>query len=315
MFALEKRFLRHTHKIFHRIIIKEGAKPIKIRPHNLNNQDKQELEKQIQELVQIGIIERTSNSQWSSPVLLVDKVDSNSKRLVIDARKLNEVTMTETFYNPTVTEIITSLHGAKVFSKFDLTSGYWQVPIHPDDTHMTSFATHIGNFQYRYAAFGLKNSSVTLGKLLTELLAPMIGKSLFIYQDDLLCFSENETKHREIILNLFDILDSANLSINAKKSRMFKKKITFLGYSLDEHGIEIKKESIEAIVNLDYPRCKREVRGFLGSIQYFAKHIKSFHTISAPLRKLTSNKNDFCFEREQRESFNKLKQLLLESQF
>ena len=113
MFALEKRYLRHTHKIFHRIIIKEGAKPIKIRPHNLNNQDKQELEKQIQELVQIGIIERTSNSQWSSPVLLVDKVDSNSKRLVIDARKLNEVTMTENFYNPTVTEIITSLHGSK----------------------------------------------------------------------------------------------------------------------------------------------------------------------------------------------------------
>ena len=115
------------------------------------------------------------------------------------------------------------------------------------------------------------------------------------------------------MLRLFEILNEANLSINAKKTKLFKTKLTFLGYSLDSNGIQIKKDSIEAITNLAYPKCKREIRSFLGSMNYFNKHIKNLHSISAPLSKLTSSKRDFCFEEEQKVAFNSLKQLLLEA--
>ena len=86
-----------------------------------------------------------------------------------------------------------------------------------------------------------------------------------------------------------------------------------MGYSLDSNGIQIKDESIQAITNLAYPRCKKEVRSFLGSLNYFNKHIKDLHSISAPLSKLTSSKREFCFEEEQKVAFNSLKQLLLEA--
>jgi len=105
MYALDKRYLRHTDKIFHRIYLKKNFKPVKLRPYPLSIRDKVDLEGQIKELLEINIIRRTTSSEWSSPVLLVDKIDSISKRLVLDARGLNEMTVSEIFFNPTINEI------------------------------------------------------------------------------------------------------------------------------------------------------------------------------------------------------------------
>ena len=168
MYALDKRYLRHTDKIFHRIYLKKNFKPVKLRPYPLSIRDKVDLEGQIKELLEINIIRRTTSSEWSSPVLLVNKIDSISKRLVLDARGLNEMTVSEIFFNPTINEIMSSLHGSKIFSCLDLANSYWQLPIHPSETHVTSFATHIGHFEYLYAPFGLNFFSVTLGRLLTS---------------------------------------------------------------------------------------------------------------------------------------------------
>ena len=114
MYAMDKRYLRHTDKIFHRIFLKKDFKPVKLRPYPLNIRDKIDLESQIKELLDINIIKRTTSSEWCSPVLLVDKIDSISKRMVLDTRGLNEMTVSETFFNPTINEIMGSLHGAKV---------------------------------------------------------------------------------------------------------------------------------------------------------------------------------------------------------
>ena len=111
----------------HKIIIKSGAKPIKLRAYATSPEEKILIKEQIDELLDLDIIE-LSSSEWCSPCMLVDK-KYGGKRLVIDARKLNSVTLPESFLPPTVTEVISSMYGCEIFTSLDLKKAYNQIPL------------------------------------------------------------------------------------------------------------------------------------------------------------------------------------------
>ena len=103
-----------------------------------------------------GVI-RSSNSPWASPVVLVQKRDG-SLRLCIDYRDLNLVTKADTFPLPRVDELLDQLGRSKYFSTPDLTSGYWQVAVHPTSREKTAFITHQGLYEFQVMPFGLKDA-------------------------------------------------------------------------------------------------------------------------------------------------------------
>lgn len=133
-----------TRDIEHRIPLKENTDPVNVRPYHYAYLQKDEIERQVHNMVTAGII-RPNSSLFSSPVLLVKKKDG-SWRFCTDYRALNAVTVNGKFPIPTVEDMLDELNGAKVFTKLDLTAGYHQVRMHPSDIHNTAFWTHNGHY-------------------------------------------------------------------------------------------------------------------------------------------------------------------------
>ena len=133
-----------------------GTSPISRTPYRMAPKEMLELRKQLNELMDLGLIQE-SCSPWGAPVLFVKKKD-NSMRLCIDYRELNKVTIRNKYPFPRIEDLFDQLRRAKVFYKIDLRSGYHQLRVRESDIPKTAFATRYGSYEFLVMPFGVTNS-------------------------------------------------------------------------------------------------------------------------------------------------------------
>jgi hypothetical protein len=172
-----------------------GTAPISKRAYQVSEPELVELKKQIDELSEKGYI-RPSTSPWTTPVLFVEKKDG-TKRMCIDYRALNEVTIKNKYPLPRIEDLFDQLRGVSVFSKIDLRLGYHQLRIRPSDILKTTFITKYGLYEFTVMSFGLTNAPTYFMYLMNSVFMDYLNKFVVVFIDDILIYSQNEQEHEE----------------------------------------------------------------------------------------------------------------------
>ena len=196
--------------IDHRIDLVPGAQPVSQPIYRMSATELKELKKQIDELLSHGFI-RPSLSPYGSPVLFVKKKDG-SLRLCVDYRRLNEVTIKNSFGLPRADEQLESVRGAKYFTKLDLHSGYNQMRVAGRDIEKTAFKCRFGHFEYLVTPFGLCNAPSSFQALMNSILHPLLGVCVLSYIDDILIFSATLEDHIKDVRKVLTLLKQINHS-------------------------------------------------------------------------------------------------------
>ncbi len=269
---------------------------------------REEINRQVNELIELGIVV-PSRSPWSSPVVLVDKKDG-TKRMCIDLRKVNSVTKSDVYPLPSISIALSSMQGAQYFSSFDLNCGYYQIELEESSREKTAFITQDGLFEYKKMMFGLKTAPSCFARTMDIVLAGLKWSSVLVYIDDILIFSKDFDSHVEHIREVFQRLKAANLTVKPNKCSLAMDSIKFLGHVIDRTGVRTDPDKIKGIQEFPRPQTLTQVRGFIGRASYYRKFIPYFSEIAEPLSRLTKKNVRFNWGSEQERAFNHLKQLL-----
>jgi Reverse transcriptase (RNA-dependent DNA polymerase) len=208
--------LGQVHTTAHRIQLTPGAKPAYSQPNRAGDKAREAESVEIHRILRAGVLEPVT-SNWASPVVLVPKPDG-SMRFCIDYRRLNTVTMRDSYPLPRMDECIDSLVDARVFSTLYCNSGYWQIPVSPQDKEKTTFTSHKGLFQVLRMPFGLRNAPSTFQRFVDITLAGLTWKVCVVYLDDIIMYSRSREDHLEHLDAVLLRLYRAGLSLNLKSA-------------------------------------------------------------------------------------------------
>lgn len=280
--------------------------PIKQHPYRTNATKRALMKQEVDYLLEHGFA-KPSVSPWSSPCLLVPKPDGTF-RFCTDYRKVNSVTVPDSYPLPRMDDCVDSIGAARFVSKLDLLKGYWQVPLTPEASEISAFATPDDFLQYTVMAFGFKNAPATFQRLINTVVGDV--PSCSAYLDDLVAFSPDWMSHLQTLRTLFLRLEEASLTLNLAKCEFAQATVTYLGKQVGRGEVRPLDAKVTAIVNFPVPTTRRELRRFLGMVGYYRTFCRNFSTVAEPLTKLLSPSASFHWSSECDHAFNSVKVLL-----
>lgn len=285
IFHIEGQRLTFTNQIKHSIKTKDEI-PIYTRSYRYPFVHKDEVRRQINSMLEQGII-RPSNSPWSSPIWIVPKKNDSSLkkkfRIVVDFRKLNEKSIDDKYPLPNITDVLDKLGKCNYFSTIDLASGYHQIEMNPDDIPKTAFSVENGHYEYLRMPFGLKSASATFQRVMDNMLRGLQNEICLVYLDDIIVYSTSLQEHIVNLEKVFQRLRETNFKIQLDKSEFLRKEVAYLGHIVTPDGVKPNPDKIKAIKKYPIPRTPKEIKGFLGLLGYYRKFIKDFAKITKPL--------------------------------
>ncbi|MCG8048362.1 MAG: DDE-type integrase/transposase/recombinase [Candidatus Thiodiazotropha taylori] len=285
--------------------VKPIAQPIRRLPFKI----REKVDKKLEELEAMDIIEPVSGpSHWVSPLVAVPKPNGDV-RVCVDMRRANEAVQRERHPIPTVDEILHDLNEATVFSKLDLVQGYHQIILKDDGSRdITTFVTNKGLYRYKRLNFGISSASEMYQHVIEQVLHGCEGTRNI--SDDIIVHGKTKEEHDHRVCKVLERLKERGLTLNADKCKFSMDKLVFMGHVLSRKGIAPEKVKVEAILNAKEPENASEVRSFLGLVNFNARFIPDLSTVAEPLRRLTKNNVEFKWGPEQSKSFSLLKERL-----
>ena len=266
-----------VHGVYHRIDTDPDKPPCKAkrRPIPLNSTKAAAGKAAWDKMIEEGVIERVkadTKTEFTSALHLADKA-GGGVRPCSDFRKLNEMTVADSYPLPLLRDFTSKIHGAKYFSVIDIRSAFFNIPIWPDHRFKTATLSPWGGvYIYNRLPFGLTSGPASWQKLLEVTLQGI--DNLFIYLDDVLLWAESKEEHDKLLEEVFDRLSKNNMALSLEKCKFFQTSVSYLGYSVTKSGIRPLPAKLQALRDFKAPACQKDVLHFCGALNYFRTSLR-----------------------------------------
>ncbi|GJV97994.1 reverse transcriptase domain-containing protein [Tanacetum coccineum] len=299
----------------YKILVSLNYEPAVQHQRRVNPKIHDVIKKEVEKLLDAGLIYPISDSPWVSPVHCVPKkggmtVVTNDEnelvptrlvtgwRVCIDYRKLNEATRKDHFPLLFMDQMLERLAGNEYYCFLDGFSGYFQIPIDPKDQEKTTFTCPYGTFAYRRMPFGLCNAPGTFQRCMMAIFHDMIEKTMEVFMDDFLVFGNSFSTCLSNLEKMLKRCEDTNLALNWEKSHFMVKEGIVLGHKISKKGIEVDKAKIDVIAKLPHPTTIKGIRSFLGHAGFYRRFIKDFSKIYRHMTHLLEKNTPFIFSEE-----------------
>jgi hypothetical protein len=225
-------------------------------------------------------------------VLFVEKKDG-TKRMCIDYRSLNEVTIKNMYPLPRIEDLFDQLRGASVFSKIDLRPGYHQLRIRPSNIPKTTFITKYGLYEFTVMSFGLTNAPAYFMYLMNNVFMDYLDKFVVVFIDDILVYSQNEQEHEEHLRKVLQRLRDCQLYAKLSKCEFWISEVLFLGHIINQDGLAVDPKKEATILDWKASKDVRGIKSFIGMVDYYRRFIEGISKIAKPMKALLAKKVEF----------------------
>jgi len=238
------------------------------RPYRCNMDDKKEIEKQITKLLEKNLIEE-SYSPFAAPVTLAYKKNEGKTRMCIDFRDLNKNIVPQAQPFPLIDDIIIRARNCKYFTTLDINSAFWSIPLRIEDRRKTGFVTQNGHFQWTCLPFGLKTFPAIFQRILSNILRKQgLIEFSVNYIDDILIHSPTFEEHLDHIERVLNAIKKEGFRLKFKKCTFAANSVKYLGHVIGENTVTPLKDNITSIKNFPIPTTQKQIRQFLGKINF-----------------------------------------------
>jgi hypothetical protein len=274
------------------ITLKEGEHLRTSKIYDMSQEQLTTLKQLLDKELAKGFI-RSSTSDSSAPVFFVRDPPSESRnqgqlRLVVDYRDLNQKIELNEFPIPLSRTIMSRLPRAKIFTKFDVRSGFSNLRMKEGSEGKTAFKTFFGLFEYQVMPMGLATAPSVFQRFINSVLSPFLEVFCFAYLDDIIIFSNSEHEHQQHVEKILQALEKNSLCLKPSKCEWFTRQISFLGYTaIAEKGIRMADDKLQGLRDIKPPTCLSELRSFLGMINFYDKFIPHYSDRVSCLTSLT----------------------------
>ena len=294
----------------HHLPILPHARLVKQKLRRLYPRWSLQVKEEIQKQLRVGFLSVVEYPEWLANVVPVPKKDGKV-RVCVDFRDLKKASPKDDFPLQHIDMLVDSTAGHPMLSFMDGFSGYNQILMAQEDVEKISLITKWGTYCYRVMPFGLKNAGATYQRAATTLFHDMMHKYVEVYVDDMIVKSQGRADHLAALQRFFQRIRQFRLRLNPKKCTFGVISGKLLGHIVSERGIEVDPEKTKAILDMPAPRTEKEIRGFLGRLQYISRFIARLTDICEPIFRLLRKNQPTVWNDDCQRAFEKIKECLL----
>uniref|UniRef100_A0A8R1DHX7 RNA-directed DNA polymerase n=1 Tax=Caenorhabditis japonica TaxID=281687 RepID=A0A8R1DHX7_CAEJA len=284
----------------------DNAPPIFKRARPVPYGSLEAVEKELERLQDIGVIEPVTHSKWASPIVVIKKKDTGKTRVCGDFKcsGLNKALRDEYHPLPTCEDIFGKLRGS-IFSQIDLKDAYLQVEMDEESQHLAVINTHKGLFKYKRMAFGLKTAPAIFQRIVDKMISGLSGVAAYL--NDVIVSADSMEEHETNLRNLFKRIEEYGFRVSPDKCTFARSEISFLGFIVDTKGRRPDPKKTSAIRTMKAPNDQKQLSSFLGAICFYSRFVSNICTLRGPLDRLMKKDVTWKWTNVEQEAFEKLK--------
>lgn len=287
----------------------KSDEPIRHKPYKVPVHLTDAVEKELDQMLQMGWIERT-DSPYASPLVIVKKKNSSSLRLCVSYKDLNRITVIDPTPQPDMEDILAKLGKSRFYSTFDACKGFYAIKMNEESRQYTGFVYRNAHYHFCVCPFGLVNAPSVYAKMMQKLLYN--AKNVENFVDDIIAFNKDINSHLITLRDLFERVRKANIKLKPSKVKIGYEEVVYLGQVVGAGKVRPTDENIEKVINAPVPRTKKGVRSLCGLVNWLRKFIPNAAKLLKPLTDLTAkSKSDVVkWGPEQQNAWDEVKVIL-----